>query len=40
MNAVVSRAKDDKGPLEATIKLQACNEKTCLPPGKVTVKVE
>ena len=40
IKAKVSRAKDDTGPLDVTIKLQACNEKTCLPPGSVKVKVE
>jgi DsbC/DsbD-like thiol-disulfide interchange protein len=33
----VTRAKDDAGPLELTIKLQACNSKTCLLPGEVKV---
>ena len=40
IKARVSRAKDDTGPLEVSIKLQACNEKTCLPPGTVKLKVE
>ncbi|HEV3236783.1 MAG TPA: protein-disulfide reductase DsbD N-terminal domain-containing protein [Gemmataceae bacterium] len=40
IKAKVSRAKDDTGPLDVTIKLQACNERTCLPPGSVKVKVE
>jgi hypothetical protein len=33
----VTRAKDDAGPLELTIKLQACNSKTCLLPGEIKV---
>jgi DsbC/DsbD-like thiol-disulfide interchange protein len=40
IKAKVSRAKDDTGPLDVTIKLQACNEKLCLPPGKVKVEVK
>ncbi|MFL5245128.1 MAG: protein-disulfide reductase DsbD N-terminal domain-containing protein [Gemmataceae bacterium] len=40
IKARVSRAKDDTGPLQVSIKLQACNEKLCLPPGTVKLTVE
>jgi DsbC/DsbD-like thiol-disulfide interchange protein len=40
IKARVSRAKDDTGPLQVSIKLQACNEKMCLPPGTVKLTVE
>src|SRR5437763_16192954 len=33
----VTRAKDDDSPLELTVKVQACNESTCLLPGEVKV---
>jgi uncharacterized protein len=33
------RAKDDTGPLDLTVKLQACNDKTCLLPATVKVPV-
>jgi DsbC/DsbD-like thiol-disulfide interchange protein len=36
----VTRAKDDAGPLELTVKLQACNDKTCLLPGEVKVTAQ
>lgn len=38
IKAEVKRASGDAGPLEVSIKLQACNDKTCLFP--VTVKKE
>jgi DsbC/DsbD-like thiol-disulfide interchange protein len=38
IKAQVKRAKGDNGPLEVTIKLQACNDKTCLVPA--TIKKE
>jgi DsbC/DsbD-like thiol-disulfide interchange protein len=37
INVNVTRAKDDDSPLELTVKLQACNESTCLLPGEVKV---
>jgi uncharacterized protein len=40
IKAKVSRAKDDTGPLDVAIKLQACDEKKCLPPGEVTLEVK
>jgi DsbC/DsbD-like thiol-disulfide interchange protein len=40
IKATVKRAKGDTGPLEATVKFQACNDKTCLQGAKVTVPVE
>jgi uncharacterized protein YyaL (SSP411 family) len=39
IKATVERAADDVGPLEVTIKLQACNEKTCLLPATVKLTV-
>lgn len=36
IKAQVKRARGDRGPLEVSIKLQACNDKTCLFP--VTIK--
>lgn len=33
------RAKDDTGPLDLTVKLQACNDKTCLLPATIKVPV-
>jgi uncharacterized protein len=38
IKAQVKRAKGDTSPLEVTIKLQACNDKTCLVPA--TIKKE
>lgn len=38
IKAQVKRAKGDNGPLEITITLQACNDKTCLLPA--TIKKE
>lgn len=38
IKALVKRAKGDNSPLEVTIKLQACNDKTCLVPA--TKKIE
>jgi DsbC/DsbD-like thiol-disulfide interchange protein len=40
IKAKVSRAKDDTGPLDVAIKLQACNEKLCLPPSTVKLEVK
>lgn len=39
IKAVVTRAKGDTGPLEATIALQACNKSKCLLPAKVKVEI-
>jgi hypothetical protein len=39
IKAVVERAAGDTGPLEVTVKLQACNEKTCLLPATVKLSV-
>ncbi len=38
IKAQVKRSKDDSSPLEITITLQACNDKTCLLPA--TIKKE
>jgi len=38
IKAQVKRARGDNGPLEVAVKLQACNDKTCLFP--VTIKKE
>jgi uncharacterized protein YyaL (SSP411 family) len=37
--AMVERAAGDSGPLEVTVKLQACNEKTCLLPATIKLSV-
>ena len=37
--ATVERAAGDSGPLEFTVKLQACNEKTCLLPASLKLTV-
>ncbi len=39
ITATVERAPGDSGPLEITVQLQACNEKTCLLPATVKLKV-
>ena len=39
IKAAVTRAKGDTGPLEVTVKIQACDEKTCLLPASVKVMV-
>lgn len=39
IKAHVRRAKGDTGPLELKVKFQACNDKSCLLPSTVTVKV-
>ncbi len=39
IKAIVTRAKGDTGPLEVTVKFQACNDKTCLLPATVKVTV-
>jgi thiol:disulfide interchange protein len=40
IKAEVRRAKDSTEPLELNVKLQACNDKTCLLPATAKVKVE
>jgi hypothetical protein len=35
IQATVLRAKGDTGPLQLTLKLQACTDKTCLPPATI-----
>jgi DsbC/DsbD-like thiol-disulfide interchange protein len=37
IKAQVRRAKGDTGELTLTIKLQACDDKSCLPPGSIKV---
>jgi len=39
LKLTVQRAKDDTGPLELTVKLQACTDKKCLLPATVKVSV-
>lgn len=39
IKAKVKRAKDDTGPLKVTIKLQACNDKSCLLPATIEIPV-
>ena len=39
IKALVKRAKSDTGPLEVNIKLQACNDKSCLFPSTLKVNV-
>jgi DsbC/DsbD-like thiol-disulfide interchange protein len=39
IKATVRRAKGDTGPLEVTVKFQACNERMCLLPATVKVSV-
>lgn len=39
IKATVERAAGDTGPLEVTVKLQACNEKTCLLPATIKLTV-
>jgi DsbC/DsbD-like thiol-disulfide interchange protein len=40
IRAVVQRAAGDTGPLQADIRLNACNDKACLPPGQITLNVQ
>lgn len=40
IKVAVRRSSAAKGPLEAEIKLQACSDKTCLPPATMKVTVE
>ena len=40
IKATVQRAKGDTGPLDVVIKVQACDEKACLMPGKIKLSVE
>jgi uncharacterized protein YyaL (SSP411 family) len=39
IKAVVERAQGDTGPLEVSVKLQACNESTCLLPATIKLSV-
>ncbi len=39
IKATVQRAKGDAGPLEVSVKVQACNESQCLLPATVKVSV-
>jgi thiol:disulfide interchange protein len=39
IKAVVQRAKGDTEPLEVTVKVQACDDKACLLPGKIKLSV-
>jgi thiol:disulfide interchange protein len=39
IKATVQRAKGDTGPLDVVIKVQACDEKACLMPGKIKLSV-
>lgn len=39
IKANVKRARGDNGPLEVSVKLQACNDKTCLLPATVKKEV-
>jgi hypothetical protein len=39
IKARVRRAKGESGPLEASIKLQACDDKSCLLPATIKVQV-
>ena len=39
LKATVKRAAGDTGPLELTLKFQACSDKTCLLPATKTLKV-
>jgi len=40
IKAVVKRAKGDTSPLEVSVKIQACNDKTCLLPATVKVPIK
>jgi DsbC/DsbD-like thiol-disulfide interchange protein len=39
IKAQVKRARGDNGPLEVTVKLQACSKNTCLFPATITKEV-
>lgn len=39
LQAVVTRAKGDTGPLEITVAVQACNSSVCLEPSKMKLGV-
>jgi hypothetical protein len=39
IKAVVERAAGDTGPFELSVKLSACNDKTCLQPAKIKLSV-
>jgi DsbC/DsbD-like thiol-disulfide interchange protein len=40
IKAVVKRAKGDKGPLQLSVRIQACNSNSCLPPATVKLTVK
>jgi DsbC/DsbD-like thiol-disulfide interchange protein len=40
IKAMIRRAKGDTGPLEVSIKLQACNDKMCLLPATIKQTVQ
>jgi DsbC/DsbD-like thiol-disulfide interchange protein len=40
IKAVVRRAKGDTGPLQVSVKMQACNDKACLPPATVKLTLK
>lgn len=39
LRAQVQREKGDTGPLELTVKVQACDDSVCLQPGRIKVSV-
>jgi hypothetical protein len=39
IKAIVQRAKGDKGPLEVSVRVQACTDKQCLLPGTIKLTV-
>src|SRR5262245_50308865 len=39
IKATVQRTKDDKGPLDVNIRVQACTDKQCLLPGNIKLTV-
>ena len=40
IKVTLQRDKSDTSPLELSVKVQTCNEKTCLPPATVKVPVQ
>lgn len=40
VSAQVKRAKDDTGPFQVVVKIQACNDKACLLPSVVKIPTE
>jgi DsbC/DsbD-like thiol-disulfide interchange protein len=39
IRAIVRRQPGESGPLEVSVRFQACNDRTCLAPAQVTLKV-